>query len=147
MDNEQSATIVNVEQQKPCIRAWSSRRQTSISMLATVVCVLTISLTVVIEVSLLMNWQKLGTAKDNKTSYDSSQETNKTLCSYLKSFPLSSDKKVSVCTYHGAVRIDIRRFLNDSATIQGIWLKEAEWSTLVKLLPYIQVSVTIAEQF
>ena len=102
-----------------------------------VVCMITI--TVVVDVSLWVS-QPSSSVNDesvidtNKTipvSEDS--DTNQTLCVYLKQFRLSENKKVSVCAIDDAVRVDIRIFYNNQASIRGIWLDVSEWRTLLRL--------------
>ena len=116
-----------------------------------VVCMITI--TVVVDVSLWVS-QPSSSVNDesvidaNKTipvSEDSVENTNQTLCVYLKQFRLSENKKVSVCAIEIAVRVDIRIFYNHRASIRGIWLDVSEWRTLLRLWGSIQTAMAIAE--
>jgi hypothetical protein len=75
----------------------------------------------------------------------SSQNTNGTLCSYLKQFRLSQNRMVSVCNYQGSVRIDLRRYIN-KPSIQGIWLNKLEWTKLQGLWGAIQSAISMAEK-
>ena len=102
-----------------------------------IVLVCMITIIVVVDVSLWVS-QPSSSVNDesdaNKTipvSEDS--DTNQTLCVYLKQFSLSENKKVSVCAIEDAVRVDIRIFYNNQASIRGIWLDVSEWRTLLRL--------------
>ena len=114
-----------------------------------IVCMITI--TVVVDVSFWVS-QPSSSVNDesdtNKTipvSEDSVIDTNQTLCVYLKQFRLSENKKVSVCAIEDAVRVDIRTFYNNHASISGIWLDVSEWRTLLRLWGSIQTAMTVAE--
>ena len=119
------------------------------SLFLVVACMITI--TVVVDVSFWVS-QPSSSVKDesvidaNKTipvSEDS--DTNQTLCVYLKQFRLSENKKVSVCAIEDAVRVDIRIFYNNHASIRGIWLDVSEWRALLRLWGNIQTAMAIAE--
>ena len=119
------------------------------SLFLVVACMITI--TVVVDVSLWVS-QPSSSVNDesdvNKTipvSEDSVINTNQTLCVYLKQFSLSENKKVSVCAIEDAVRVDIRIFYNNQASIRGIWLDVSEWRTLLRLWGSIQTAMTVAE--
>ena len=116
-----------------------------------VVCMITI--TVVVDVSLWVS-QPSSSVKDESVidankiipvSEDSVENTNQTLCVYLKQFRLSENKKVSVCAIEDALRVDIRIFYNNRASIRGIWLDVSEWRTLLRLWGSIQTAMTVAE--
>ena len=117
------------------------------SLLLVVACMITI--TVVVDVSLWVS-QPSNSVNDesdaNKTipvSEDS--DINQTLCVYLKQFRLSENKRVSVCAIEDAVRVDIRIFYNNHASIRGIWLNVSEWRTLLRLWGSIQSAMMKAE--
>ena len=119
------------------------------SLLLVVACMITI--TVVVDVSLWVS-QPSSSVNDesdaNKTipvSEDSVIDTNRTLCVYLKQFTLSENKKVSVCAIEDAVRVDIRIFYNNHASIRGIWLNVSEWRALLRLWGSIQSAMMKAE--
>ncbi len=64
------------------------------------------------------------------------------MCDPITEYKLQlSDKRVNVCTYRGVVRIDIRQFLNDRATIKGIYFNVKEFLSLSDIFPLIQVEV------
>ena len=121
------------------------------SLLLVVACMITI--TVVVDVSLWVS-QPSSSVNDesvidaNKTipvSEDSVIDINQTLCVYLKQFRLSENKRVSVCAIEDAVRVDIRIFYNNHASIRGIWLNVSEWRALLRLWGSIQSAMMKAE--
>ena len=57
-------------------------------------------------------------------------EHNKTLCIFIRQMKLSEKKRVTVCNYHNNIRVDIRQFVKNSASIKGIWLTKDEWKSL-----------------
>lgn len=66
---------------------------------------------------------------------------NTTECSYMKQFMLGNGKRLTVCKYQGLLRIDIRQFINSKSTIQGIWLRHTEWTSLLNQLPDIMTAL------
>ena len=117
------------------------------SLFLVVACMITV--TVVVDVSFWVS-QPSSSVNDesdaNKTipvSEDS--DTNQTLCVYLKQFRLSENKKVYVCAIEDAVRVDIRIFYNNHASIRGIWLDVSEWRALLRLWGSIQSAMMKAE--
>ena len=107
------------------------------SLFLVVACMITI--TVIVDVSFWVS------QPSSSVSEDSVIDTNQTPCVYLKQFRLSENKKVSVCAIEDAVRVDIRIFYNNQASISGIWLDVSEWRTLLRLWGSIQTAMAIAE--
>ena len=86
----------------------------------------------------------LRAAKDDDTVSTEAPPQNKSssLCTDMAEFRLeASDKRVHVCTYAGQVRVDIRQFINERATIKGIYLNMGEFLALSRVIPMIQVEV------
>ena len=80
----------------------------------------------------------------NKTTSEVSFEIilrNNTLCGYVTQYRLSHNKKVTICDYQNILRIDIRYFIGDYATIRGIWLSLDEWKMLLDLMEQINKSI------
>ena len=86
-----------------------------------------------------------GGTNATMTDYSTQVLNATTLCLYLKQFALSTRTKVSVCSYQGAVRIDIRHFIGERSTIRGIWLNTGEWRALLHLWGAIQAAVADAQ--
>lgn len=59
------------------------------------------------------------------------------MCTFLKHFPISRNFVISLCMLNKHIRVDIRYFVNDEPTIQGIYLNELQWNGLLTLLPKI----------
>ena len=55
-------------------------------------------------------------------------QANQTVCSYLKQFDLKGNVILSVCHRDEEVSVDIRLFLNKTATIRGIPLNLIQWN-------------------
>lgn len=51
---------------------------------------------------------------------------NMTLCTFFKHFPITRNVVISVCMLNKHIRVDIRYFVNDEPTIQGIYLNELQ---------------------
>ena len=63
----------------------------------------------------------------------------KDLCAERREFTLkASNKLVNVCTYQDRIRVDVREFINDSATIKGLYFTSREF---VRPAKHIQYSV------
>lgn len=70
------------------------------------------------------------------------RRSHRSACEPRKEFLLDqSPKRVNVCTYRGRVRVDIRQFFNDQATIRGIFLTADEFLSFSEIFPMIQVEV------
>ena len=116
---------------------------------AAIVFIITLSITVTITVTSLSHSSKTIYMKNESWYYarraddDGTYTENNTLCSFLRQLNLSSNKKVSICTYNKAVRIDIRHYIHvgPRATIKGIWLNAEEWMTLLRLWGRIQMNI------
>ena len=66
----------------------------------------------------------------NNYPFDYVMEVNQTACSYLKQFDLKDNVILSVCNRDGEIMLDIRHFLNQTATICGIPLNLRQWNVL-----------------
>ena len=66
----------------------------------------------------------------NNYPFDYVMEVNQTACSYLKQFYLKDNVILSVCNRDGEIMLDIRLFLNQTATIRGIPLNLRQWNVL-----------------
>ena len=66
----------------------------------------------------------------NNYPLDYVMEVNPNACSYLKQFDLKDNVILSVCNREGEIMIDIRLFLNQTATIRGIPLNLRQWNVL-----------------
>lgn len=60
--------------------------------------------------------------------------SNQTACSYTKQFTLSGNVFATICEIGGTVVLDIRRFINGTASITGIGLNLQQWNVLKKIM-------------
>ena len=73
----------------------------------------------------------LPTSNDTSVSRD--------MCSERREFPLkASNKRINVCTYQDRVRVDVREFINDKATIKGTYFTSREFISVSDALPYVR---------
>ena len=66
----------------------------------------------------------------NNYSFEYVMEVNQTACSYLKQFDLKDNVILSVGNRDGEIMLDIRLFLNQTATIRGIPLNLRQLNVL-----------------
>ena len=77
--------------------------------------------------------------------YEVKVEANQTACSYLKQFDLQDSVMLSVCHRDGELGIDIRLFLNETATIRGIPLNLVQWNVLQRVSSSVNRAIEEAE--
>ena len=64
------------------------------------------------------------------------------LCTERREFPLkASNKRVNVCTYQDRIRVDVREFINDRATIKGLYFTSREFISFNGALPFVRHEV------
>ena len=60
------------------------------------------------------------------------------LCAERREFPLkASNKRVNVCTYQDRIRAYVREFINDRATIKGLYFTSREFISFIGALPFV----------
>ena len=88
-----------------------------------VIGIILVSLSTPLYILASMEWS-------NNHPFDYVMEVNQTACSYLKQFDLKDNVILSVCNREGEIMLDIRLFLNQTATIRGIPLNLRQWNVL-----------------
>ena len=88
-----------------------------------VIGIILVSLSTPLYILASMEWS-------NNYPFDYVMEVDQTACSYLKQFDLKDNVIVSVCNRDGEIMLDIRLFLNQTATIRGIPLNLRQWNIL-----------------
>ena len=88
-----------------------------------VIGIILVSLSTPLYILASMEWS-------NNYPFDYVMEVNQTACSYLKQFDLKDNVILSVCNRDGEIMLDIRLFLNQTATIPGIPLNLRQWNVL-----------------
>lgn len=82
-----------------------------------------------------------------KTQDTLDPELNQTACIYAKQFYLRDNLYATVCNQRGYVITDIRKFINDSATIIGVSLNEQQWAALKHLSGSIDTAISEARSY
>ena len=88
-----------------------------------VIGIILVSLSTPLYILASMEWS-------NNYPFDYVMEVNQTASSYLKQFDLKDNVILSVCNRDGEIMLDIRLFLNQTATIRGIPLNLIQWNVL-----------------
>ena len=64
------------------------------------------------------------------------------LCAERREFPLkASNKRVKVCTYQDRIKVDVRKFINDRATIKCLYFTSREFISFNGALPLVRHEV------
>ena len=84
-------------------------------------------------------------SNNDPLDYEVKVEANQTACSYLKQFDLQDSVMLSVCHKDGELGIDIRLFLNKTATIRGIPLNLMQWKNLQGVSSSVNRAIEEAE--
>ena len=64
-------------------------------------------------------------------------ETDPKRCAERREFPLkASNKRVNVCTYQDRIRVDVREFINDRATVKDLYFTSREFILFNGALPF-----------
>ncbi len=69
------------------------------------------------------------------------ENMNLSVCTYVKQFNLLHQTYATVCNSNGHIIVDVRLFLNHTATSKGIGLNLRQWLTLKQLTPTIDRSI------
>ena len=72
-------------------------------------------------------------------------QANQTACSYLKQFDLKDNVILSVCHRDAEISLDIRLFLNKTATIRGIPLNLIQWNVLQRVFSSVNRAIEEAK--
>lgn len=75
---------------------------------------------------------------------DSSHQLS--LCSYIKQYSLPGDYYVTICTYQGYIRVDVRLFLEGKPTIKGFFLNTNQYRYFKRLTPHIDKAIELARK-
>ena len=70
------------------------------------------------------------------------------ICAERREFPLkASNKRVNVCTYQDRIRLDVREFINDRATIKGLYFTSRQFISFNGALPFVRHEVLRQMEF
>ena len=81
----------------------------------------------------------------NKDHLNYEVKANQTACSHLKQFDLSNNMILSVCHRDREISVDIRLFLNQTATIRGIPLNLRQWNVLQRVSSSVNSAIEDAK--
>ena len=88
------------------------------------------------------------TKRNQCNNFKTSKEkipSNNTLCTFIKQFKLLYNKRITVCKYQNVLRVDIRQFVGDKASIRGIWLTLDEWRSLLRSQMWVNSALSTSE--
>jgi hypothetical protein len=75
-------------------------------------------------------------------------DTNRTSCVYVKQFVIGGNIRVTVCNSgSNFIVVDMRRFVNDTATIVGLWMDVQQWRRLKQITPYVDNAIRDARSY
>ncbi len=79
--------------------------------------------------------------RERMIAYDTSN--NATVCRYSRRYDLGERVYLTLCKLDGYVILDIRRFINNTATITGIALNVDQWLNLKRLAPRLDAVIEV----
>ena len=103
--------------------------------------IIMITLCLPVYVLASMDW-----SNSDPLDYEVKVEANQAACSYLKQFDLQGNVMLSVCHRDGELSIDIRLFLNKTATVRGIPLNLIQWNVLQRVSSCVNRAIGEAEK-
>lgn len=77
--------------------------------------------------------------------YDINQMKNSTSCNYSNTYDIGERVYLTVCSLNGEVLMDIRRFVNYTATIAGIPLNLDQWTSLKRQIHSVDSAIREAQ--
>ncbi len=90
----------------------------------------------------------LAAAREHPMDYEVKiDDENRTACVFVKRYDLRDGIYLTVCNLGGEVIIDIRRFLNGTATIRGIPLNLKQWLTLKQITSTVDTAINEARTY
>lgn len=89
----------------------------------------------------------VSVSSHSQTLVDQAEKLNHTACLYAKQYHLNENVYITVCNMNGDVLLDIRQFLNNTATIKGIQLNLRQWLTLKQMSRPIDVAIMEARTY
>ena len=79
--------------------------------------------------------------------YEVKPDLNQTACVYVKQYPVRFNTYATVCNRDGHVFVDLRRFVNGSATLLGIQLELTQWNSLKQMMSLIDEGLSEARSY
>lgn len=110
-----------------------------------VMMLLTVSVTVPIIVIIARGYP--STCHTSEPDVTESRTVNMSTCSYVKQFHLSHQTYATVCSINGHIIVDLRHFVNHTATVKGIGLDIMQWMTLKQHISTVDSSIREARTY
>ena len=143
MEEQKEETIRMYVNEEPEKSKRYSFHMNSLKWLLAIVLIALMSTT--LGITSHINFREINT-KDCIQISTTNQQTNSTLCQYVKQFDLTGGYYATVCSYAGRVRLDLRQFIDGKATIEGIALDTKQWNELKMHAPAIESPIQKAEE-
>ena len=74
-------------------------------------------------------------------------DVNQTDCIYVKQYHLQHNTYATVCNMNGHILVDLRRYINGTATVIGMQLELNQWLTLKQTIPSIDKAIEEARAY
>lgn len=92
--------------------------------------------------------QRLGTqCSPRSVSEEMKPQVNVSACVFTKHYHLQDNIYATVCNLDGYVFLDVRQFVNGTATVIGVDLSLTQWLTLKQLTPNIDSFLAKAQTY
>ena len=78
---------------------------------------------------------------------DPQPQLNLSTCVYAKQFPLHDHVFATVCNQDGYVFVDVRKFVNQTATIIGVELSSYQWMVLKQMSARVDGAISEARTY
>ncbi len=114
----------------------AKRRVASVKWIG-VSCMLVITIAIP-TVIWIRRFDRGGLLIDYVTVHDSNATAE---CDYSERYDLGETTYLTVCDLNGYVILDIRKFINNSATISGVPLNWDQWISLKRQIPPIDIAI------
>jgi hypothetical protein len=99
-----------------------------------------------INKSSVYNISKNDFINQTEKQYDKNTKLNNTLCQMITQIPVKySNKIVTICMYYKQIRIDIREFYSNVASIKGVWFLINEWKEFCRIMFEINKAVNFQQ--
>ncbi len=115
----------------------------------TIVKLLGVSLTLITILSPVFVILGITISRDTQHSldYEAVRNLNLTSCVFVKQYNLGGNTYATVCNRNGDVIVDIRKFVNGTATTIGIPLELRQWLTLKRMTTRIFTAISEARTY
>jgi len=89
----------------------------------------------------------VASISDNDFNNTIKSISNQTACVYVKQFHLQHQLYATVCNHDGNVFLDVKRFVNGAATINGVDLSFKQWLALKQQISHVDEAISEARTY